>query len=503
MLGTGEMLIIAVVAIIVVDPKKLPDLMKGLGKAINEFKQMSGEVKRTIEREAEVADFEKRKAEAEEQLFGSGAQTPAQGEAAQPAEAAAGPAHESQLEEASAAEHLEQPPVERAGVAAEGLQPEGLQPEGLQPEAVQPEGLQPEGLQPEAVQPEAGPAEPVPAEPVAAEPLPTEPLPAEPVPVEPVAAEPIAEPEPPATVAGAEPPAPVAGAEPPAVHESAAPPVVAEAAAAPAEAAPPPPPPPTGDDAVGEGQSGRMSLFGHLNDLRKRLTRSAIAMLVGFLACYAFAGQMLRILMQPMLDALKQSHFIYTLPTEAFFTEMKVAFVAGIFAASPYIFFQIWQFVAPGLYSHERRWIIPIALASALFFTVGALFGYFVVFPFGFEFFASYTSEILVFTPKLDEYLDFVLKLLFAFGIVFELPLFLFFLSKLGIVTHVGLRAKRKYAILASFIVAAALTPPDAISQTMMAVPLCILYEVGIWVAYFFGKKPKPKEEAPAEGATA
>jgi len=243
--------------------------------------------------------------------------------------------------------------------------------------------------------------------------------------------------------------------------------------------------------------------FGHLNDLRKRLTRSAIAMLVGFLACYAFAGQMLRILMQPMLNALKQSHFIYTLPTEAFFTEMKVAFVAGIFASSPYIFYQIWQFVAPGLYSHERRWIIPIAAASALFFTVGAMFGYFVVFPFGFEFFASYTSDILIFTPKLDEYLDFVLKLLFAFGIVFELPLFLFFLAKLGIVTHVGLRAKRKYAILTSFVVAAALTPPDAISQTMMAVPLCILYEVGIWVACFFGKKPKPKEEAPAEGAAA
>jgi len=253
---------------------------------------------------------------------------------------------------------------------------------------------------------------------------------------------------------------------------------------------------------VGEGFAGRMSLFGHLQDLRKRLTRSAIAMVVGFLACYAFAGHLLRVLMQPMLDALKQSHFIYTLPTEAFFTEMKVAFVAGIFASSPYIFYQIFQFIAPGLYSHERRWIIPIAFFSALCFTVGALFGYFVVFPFGFEFFASYTSDILVFTPKLDEYLDFVLKLLFAFGIVFELPLFLFFLARLGIVTHTGLRSKRKYAVLSAFILAAALTPPDAVSQTMMAVPLCLLYEVGIWLAYFFGKKKPVKEEpAPAEAA--
>ncbi|MDP3425932.1 MAG: twin-arginine translocase subunit TatC, partial [Humidesulfovibrio sp.] len=143
---------------------------------------------------------------------------------------------------------------------------------------------------------------------------------------------------------------------------------------------------------------------------------------------------------------------------------------------------------------------------SALFFTFGALFGYFVVFPFGFEFFASYASDILFFTPKLDEYLGFALKLLFAFGIVFELPLFMFFLARLGLVTHEGLRAKRKYAILGAFIVAAALTPPDAISQTMMAVPLCVLYEVGIWGAFFFGKKkkPEPTDEAatpPGEAA--
>ncbi|MBU1229016.1 MAG: twin-arginine translocase subunit TatC [Proteobacteria bacterium] len=239
-----------------------------------------------------------------------------------------------------------------------------------------------------------------------------------------------------------------------------------------------------------------MTLIGHLQDLRKGLTRSMVAILVGFLVCYAFAGQMLKILMQPMLVALKQSHFIYTLPTEAFFAEMWIAFVAGLFLASPYIFYQIWSFVAPGLYSSERRWILPIAFCSALFFTFGAMFGYFVVFPFGFEFFASYASDILFFTPKLDEYLGFVLKLLFAFGIVFELPLFMFFLARLGIVSHVGLRAKRKYAILGSFILAAALTPPDAISQTMMAVPLCVLYEVGIWGAYFFGKKKPVRQDA-------
>lgn len=318
---------------------------------------------------------------------------------------------------------------------------------------------------------------------------------AEPV-AEPVAA--AAEPEPEAPVV---PVVPVVAVEPAAepVAEPAAP-AVAEEPAAPAESAPPPPPPPpppVGDDAIAEGQSGRMSLIGHLQDLRKGLTRSMIAILVGFLGCYAFAGYLLKVLMQPMLKVLKQSHFIYTIPTEAFFAEMWIAFIAGMFAASPYIFYQVWSFVAPGLYSHERRWIIPIALVSALFFTFGAMFGYFVVFPFGFEFFASYASDILLFTPKLDEYMGFALKLLFAFGIVFELPLFIFFLARLGIVTHVGLREKRRYFILGAFIVAAALTPPDAISQTMMAVPLCVLYEVGILAAYFFGKK-KPKAEEPA-----
>jgi sec-independent protein translocase protein TatC len=517
MFGTGELLIIALVAIIVVDPKKLPDLMKGLGKAIGEFKQMSGEFKRTIERETEAADFEKRKAEAHEQLYGKKEGEAAAADAGTPADAQ--PAeHEPQPEE-----YPQQPPVERAEPTAEPAAEAGLTPFETTVEAhADPFGETAgtpaaEASGETAVEPAAASPEAAPETPAAAAEAPAEDasaLTAE------TAPETSAAPEAHAVEAAAEAAAPaaeetspaIAEETAPAVQEETAPPAVAEEAAAPAVSEPapppaeggdaPPPPPPTGDEAVGEGQSGRMSLFGHLQDLRKRLTRSAIAMIVGFLGCYAFAGQMLKILMQPMLNALKQSHFIYTLPTEAFFTEMKVAFVAGIFASSPYIFYQIFQFVAPGLYSHERRWIIPIAFFSALCFTVGALFGYFVVFPFGFEFFASYTSDILVFTPKLDEYLDFVLKLLFAFGIVFELPLFLFFLARLGIISHVGLRKKRKYAVLVAFVLAAALTPPDAISQTMMAVPLCILYEVGIWLAYFFGKKKPPKEEpAQAEAA--
>lgn len=296
----------------------------------------------------------------------------------------------------------------------------------------------------------------------------------------------------------------------------------------------------------GEEESAHMSLLGHLGELRARLVRSFLAVAVGMVACYGFAEQMFDILMKPMkkvlkkhasekmvlpedffvnlqeslaqalqntdfkyydqlgvfVDTLKESlgplamsgHFQYTYPAEAFFAHIKIAIVAGIFLMSPVIFAQIWGFIAPGLYEHERKWIIPMAIFSAFFFIAGGLFGYFKVFPIGFEFFADFASEDIAFTPKLNEYLSFCLKLLFAFGIVFELPLFIFFLARLGLVTAKGLRRKQKYAILLSFVVAAILTPPDPFTQSLMAGPLIILYELGIWVAFFFGKKPKKEE---------
>lgn len=304
---------------------------------------------------------------------------------------------------------------------------------------------------------------------------------------------------------------------------------------------------PESDSEEAEGP-GRMTLMEHLLELRTRLMRCGIGIVVGFLACYPFAEQMFRTLMEPMVQALTkvsentavlptdffikfreavaqglegtdfpymdqlpiffdslqqsmvkvvlhQGQFIYTYPPEAFFAHVKVGLVAGFFLMSPYLFYQIWCFVAPGLYSHERRWIVPIALISAVFFVSGGLFGYFIVFPFGFEFFASYTSDMISFTPKLSEYLGFSLRLLIAFGLVFELPIFIFFLARIGVVTHKGLRKYRKYAILVSFIVAAVLTPPDPFTQTLMAGPLVILYEIGIWVAFLFGKRTKPTEE--------
>jgi sec-independent protein translocase protein TatC len=248
-----------------------------------------------------------------------------------------------------------------------------------------------------------------------------------------------------------------------------------------------------------------MTFTEHLNELRVRLVRCIIAAFVGLMVCYAFAEQLFTMLMQPLVTLLEPSggSLIYTGLPEAFFTHLKVAAIAGLFVASPYIFYQLWMFIAPGLYEGERKYMIPIALCSAIFFVTGALFGYYVVFPFGFQFFLGYATDVIKPMPSVKEYFSFSTSMLFAFGFIFELPLFMFFLSALGLVKHNTLRKYRKYAILGSFVVAAVLTPPDVVSQTLMAGPLCLLYEVGIWVAYLVEKNKKPKEPPAEDDAAA
>lgn len=248
-----------------------------------------------------------------------------------------------------------------------------------------------------------------------------------------------------------------------------------------------------------------MTFTEHLNELRVRLMRCIIAAFVGLMVCYAFAEQLFMMLMQPLLTLLEPSggSLIYTGLPEAFFTHLKVAAIAGLFVASPYIFYQLWMFIAPGLYEGERKYMIPIALCSAIFFVTGALFGYYIVFPFGFQFFLGYATDVIKPMPSVKEYFSFSTSMLFAFGFIFELPLFMFFLSVLGVVKHQTLRRYRKYAILGSFVVAAVLTPPDVVSQSLMAGPLCLLYEVGIWVAYLVEKNKKPKEPPAEDDAAA
>jgi sec-independent protein translocase protein TatC len=287
--------------------------------------------------------------------------------------------------------------------------------------------------------------------------------------------------------------------------EGAAPAVVSEeGASSPGDAGTPPPA--ADADASSEAPASEigeeMTLMGHLEELRRRMVRCLIAVGVGFALCYAFAERLLAILLKPLLDVLPpQSKLIATTLPEQFFTVLKMSLVAGFFVSSPYIFYHLWKFVAPGLYREERRMVIPVALASAFFFVGGATFGYFFVFPYGFKFFVEYAGDFVTIMPTISSYFSFATMMLIAFGLVFELPVFILFLSRLGLVTAKSLRKFRRWAILLSFIVGAILTPADPVSQCLMSGPMIILYEVGILAAAMFGKKKKeaPAEEAPAE----
>lgn len=247
-----------------------------------------------------------------------------------------------------------------------------------------------------------------------------------------------------------------------------------------------------------EDESGRpMGLLDHLNELRVRLVHIVIWVGIGFGICWAFVDPIFNVLVHPLMEVLPEgTHAQYTTLPEAFFTRMYVAFVAGFFLASPAIFYQIWAFVAPGLYDEEKRYIVPIAFLSACFFVAGGAFCYFIVFPFAFNFFISYSTPEIVITPKISDYLNFVLKLLFAFGIIFEMPIFTLFLSRLGIVTAGMMRKAWRYAVVVIFILAAILTPPDVVSQLLMACPMLLLYELSIGVAWMFGKKNRKESEA-------
>ncbi|MFC1515850.1 twin-arginine translocase subunit TatC [Thermodesulfobacteriota bacterium] len=235
----------------------------------------------------------------------------------------------------------------------------------------------------------------------------------------------------------------------------------------------------------------KIPFTGHLEELRERLIKCFIAVGIGFVASYGFKEKLFQILMHPLVSVMKTGEtLIFTGLPEAFFTYLKVAFLAGLILASPVIIYQFWMFVAPGLYEKERGLLVPIVFLSTLFFVGGALFGYFIVFPFGFKFFLGFATDVIKPFPSMREYLSFSSKLLLAFGLVFELPLIITFLAKLGIVNVPFLKKNRKYAILLFFVCAAIITPPDVVTQIMMALPLMVLYEISILGARMFGKKP-------------
>ena len=252
---------------------------------------------------------------------------------------------------------------------------------------------------------------------------------------------------------------------------------------------------------VAQTSEGRMPLLEHLTELRSRLIRAVIAVAIGFMVAYAFADPLFRILSEPLHQASKsQVLLIGTGVGEAFFTKLKVALIAGLFVASPAVFYEIWKFIAPGLYDGERRMAKPFVFFATIFFLAGGYFCWAVVFRIGFRFFLEqYASIGATPTLRISEYLAFAAKLLLAFGITFEMPIFAFFLARIGLIDHHMMIRHLRYAILGIFVVAVALTPPDMLSPFLLAIPLLGLYGLSIGVAYVFRNRQPAANEASAE----
>jgi sec-independent protein translocase protein TatC len=240
----------------------------------------------------------------------------------------------------------------------------------------------------------------------------------------------------------------------------------------------------------------KLPFTAHLEELRSRLIKSFIAVGAGFGLCYGLKEKLFEILLYPLMQVMPEGgKLIFTGIPEAFFTYLKVSFLAGIILASPVLLYQFWMFVAPGLYKKERRLLAPIIAITSCFFIGGALFGYFVVFPSGFKFLLGFGTDYIRTLPAMREYLNFSTKLLFIFGLLFELPVLLTALTYLNIISIDFLKKNRKYAVILAFVVAAFLTP-DVVSMLLMAFPLMILYEISIIGAKLLIRKKTPSEAA-------
>lgn len=244
--------------------------------------------------------------------------------------------------------------------------------------------------------------------------------------------------------------------------------------------------------------SDGMAIADHLGELRKRLMIAAGTWLVAFLGCYSVGEKLFEFISQPVRQALPEgSSLVFLNATEPFFTILKVSALAGLIVAFPIIIWQVWGFISPALYGHEKRLAIPFVFFSSLCFGTGTYFGFTLVFPMIFSFLITYGTNVGGVDAMLSmgAYLTMASRLLIAFGLVFELPIVIFFLARLGIVDHKWLAQNRKFALLLAFVMGAILTPPDIFSQASIAVPFIVLYEVGVIVARFFGKKKVEVDE--------
>jgi sec-independent protein translocase protein TatC len=238
------------------------------------------------------------------------------------------------------------------------------------------------------------------------------------------------------------------------------------------------------------------SFIAHLIELRTRLLHSAIALLLVFVCLFPWASDLYALLARPMLAKLpKGGQMIATDVTTPFFVPLKVALMAAFLISLPYILYQIWRFVAPGLYAHEKRLVWPLIVVSTILFFCGMAFAYFIVFPVVFGFITASAPAGVAVMTDIDKYLSFVLAMFMAFGITFQVPVAVVVLVRMGFVTVEKLREARPYVIVGAFVVGAIFTPPDVVSQLMLAIPLWLLYETGIVVATWVGKRKSEQPE--------
>ena len=236
---------------------------------------------------------------------------------------------------------------------------------------------------------------------------------------------------------------------------------------------------------------GKMSFLDHLDELRRRIVYAVVAVFVGFVIAFFFISEIFEFVMAPMQRLLPPGGtLVYTDPTEAFMLYIKIALIAGLLIASPAVFAQIWLFVAPGLYAHEKKWAIPFIVVSTIFFLLGAAFSHYVVFPITWRFFVGFTSDILTFMPRIEPAFAIYLRLILALGITFELPMLVLFLARMGVVTPRFMIKNFKFAVLIIFIAAAVLSPDGGgVGLVAMGGPVVLLYVFSIGLAWLFGKK--------------
>ncbi len=246
-----------------------------------------------------------------------------------------------------------------------------------------------------------------------------------------------------------------------------------------------------------------MSLLDHLIELRTRLLYSVLSILIGFLVLFPFSNHLFTFVAQPLLRFLPAgSQMVAIDPASPFITPMKLTLVLAVFVAIPILLYQLWAFVAPGLYRHEKRLAIPLLISSIVLFYVGMAFAYFMVFPLVFGFFVSVLPEGVAMATDINRYLDFVLKMFFAFGVAFEVPVATVLLILSGITTAAALAQLRAYVIVGAFVVGMLLTPPDVFSQTLLAVPMWLLFELGLYLAGFLQRESQaaPPATEPSPG---